>query len=880
MRAWKAVGLTLLLWTTARLCTAGEPPTLDEIAAELTGKAPMSERTRAQLAATQNTVLGMLLPKLGGGNLDAREQAQITWKAICWHASRPGADAERTALAGVVAARLSPDLPRPALFFLLRQLENLGRDESVKAVAKLLGADDPLLRERARITLQANRSPEAAETLRRALRRAREPAWQVALINALGARADKAVVRDLIGHAASSDEAVRLAAVESLAAIGDGAAADAIAKATGVKSSERTWYATCRAYLWLADALCAQGEKAKALGMYRRFLEAPVHLRCAAVIGLGRAGGADEIPILFAALEDQDPEVRGAGRQALELLPLPVVRQAVTEKAKTAAPAMLVQLLGLLAERGGQVELPTFIAASRHPSEEVRVAALNAMAALGSAEAMPALIAALAKTQGRELDAARNAVARVQGERADRAIVAAMKGAAPGLRVTLIGVLADRGARAAVPMLLDAARDDDASVRDAALDALGVLADAKALPTLVGLLVASKDDRGRAAAEKAIVAVGLRIEDEAQRAQPVVAALAGARDATARLALIRVLGRIGGGTALAALRTASKDDDADAQDAAVRALAEWQSAKAAADLLRIATQGKTLVHHVLALRGYVRVVGLPSDRPASETLKMLGDALAVARRPDERRLVLAGIAAVPDPAALEIVEPFLTDPALASEAAMAAAQIAAAISGTHRDAAKATLVKLLEATQHKQARQLATQTLDQIDKCADYITAWQVAGPYAKPGVQGPGYHSQKFPPEEDGNDVAWATMPPGGNEPKLPYLMDLYKQFAKENCVAYLRTHVWSPADQQVQMEFGSDDGAKVWLNGKLVLNVGQPRSFKEAENKGKVQLKEGWNPLLVKVWNGGKWWSAALRFRAADGSRLEGLRASTEPK
>jgi hypothetical protein len=105
---------------------------------------------------------------------------------------------------------------------------------------------------------------------------------------------------------------------------------------------------------------------------------------------------------------------------------------------------------------------------------------------------------------------------------------------------------------------------------------------------------------------------------------------------------------------------------------------------------------------------------------------------------------------------------------------------------------------------------------------------------------------------------------------------MDLYKRFEKENCVAYLRTHVWSPRDQEATLEFGSDDGAKVWLDGALVLNVAQPRSFTEAENKAKVTLKQGWNPLLVKVWNGGKWWSAAARFRAPDGSRLEGLRAS----
>jgi HEAT repeat protein len=449
------------------------------------------------------------------------------------------------------------------------------------------------------------------------------------------------------------------------------------------------------------------------------------------------------------------------------------------------------------------------------------------------------------------------------------------------LRVELIRLLADRRATTAAPTLLAAAKDEDAKVREAAVAALGVVADADALPALVGLLAEAKGKRERAAVEKAVVAACGRIDDEAARAKPVVAALAGAKDAAARVVLVRVLGRIGGGTALEAIRTASKDANADVQDAAVRALAEWQSAKVAADLLRIATSGTTLVHHVLALRGYVRVIGLPSGRPAAETLKLYEDALGIARRDDERRLVLAGIAGVADPAAAKIVEPFLAKPALADEAAMALVRIGKAISGSHKEAARATLNAVLDAVLEGEAHKLATQALDEMDKFADYLTAWQVAGPYTKAGFEGPRYHNEKFPPELDGGkDATWQTMPPGGDEPKLPYLMDLYKRFKKENSVAYLRTHVWSPQAQPARLEFGSDDGARVWLNGKPILSVRKPRSFKEAEDKVEVALKEGWNALLVKVWNGGLYWSIAARLRAPDGSKLEGLRASIDAK
>jgi hypothetical protein len=97
---------------------------------------------------------------------------------------------------------------------------------------------------------------------------------------------------------------------------------------------------------------------------------------------------------------------------------------------------------------------------------------------------------------------------------------------------------------------------------------------------------------------------------------------------------------------------------------------------------------------------------------------------------------------------------------------------------------------------------------------------------------------------------------------------------------VAYLRTRVWSPSDQKVRMEFGSDDGVKLWVNGKLVLEAKEPRSHRLGEDKKPVDLKKGWNDILVKVWQGTMDWSISLRFRSPDGKGLDGLRADPKGK
>lgn len=67
---------------------------------------------------------------------------------------------------------------------------------------------------------------------------------------------------------------------------------------------------------------------------------------------------------------------------------------------------------------------------------------------------------------------------------------------------------------------------------------------------------------------------------------------------------------------------------------------------------------------------------------------------------------------------------------------------------------------------------------------------------------------------------------------------------------VAYAYCLVESDRDQEVILGFGSDDSAKVWLNGELVYEIWVPRrGTREDEEMVRIQLREGLNPLLVKV-------------------------------
>jgi len=67
----------------------------------------------------------------------------------------------------------------------------------------------------------------------------------------------------------------------------------------------------------------------------------------------------------------------------------------------------------------------------------------------------------------------------------------------------------------------------------------------------------------------------------------------------------------------------------------------------------------------------VRLLRLGYERPTEETLAMYEKALGFAKRPEEKKLVLSGLGNIAAPQALQIIEPYLNDEAVASEAAIA-----------------------------------------------------------------------------------------------------------------------------------------------------------------------------------------------------------------
>lgn len=534
--------------------------------------------------------------------------------------------------------------------------------------AQLIDANTTLA---ARLALQAMPGPEAGAALRDAVGKT-AGLVKVGIIDSLGTRREVAAVATLAGALRDADPLVAGAAAVALGRIGTEECAALLAGAAdGVPVAALSAYRD--GCLLCADRLAAAGKTAAAADIYRRFTAAgqPRAARLAGMQGLLATAGADKERLVLSFLDDGDTDARAAGLSQMDAVSSTAL-VALARQMAGRPPAVQAAVLGVLASRGEPSAVRIAVEAAGSDVPLARQAACDALGLLGDTAAVPALVTALAP-EDPAADTARRSLERLRNPAADEAIIAALRAEpAPERRSALVGVLLTRQARAAVPVFFAEAAAADPSTRERAVAALGRLAGPADLPALVGLLAAGPGGPDRDSVEKAIMFVAQRMPDDDARADAVLAAAGG----SGRAAVLPVLGRIGGRKSLALIRAAVADGDAATRESGVRGLANWPDATVADELLAIARSSPVELHRQWALRAFVRVVSLPGDAPPEQTLGRLQQAMSLARRDEDRGLVLERAAAVRTVESLRFVAAYLDDPALSSAACKAVVELA------------------------------------------------------------------------------------------------------------------------------------------------------------------------------------------------------------
>jgi hypothetical protein len=98
---------------------------------------------------------------------------------------------------------------------------------------------------------------------------------------------------------------------------------------------------------------------------------------------------------------------------------------------------------------------------------------------------------------------------------------------------------------------------------------------------------------------------------------------------------------------------------------------------------------------------------------------------------------------------------------------------------------------------------------------------------------------------------------------------------------VAYAVCYIRSEAEQrELRMLVGSDDEAKVYLNGKQIHKHSSKRSFVANMDTARgITLIEGLNVLVFKVVNEIADWEGSIRFTDAQGNPVTGIKVTLTP-
>ena len=150
--------------------------------------------------------------------------------------------------------------------------------------------------------------------------------------------------------------------------------------------------------------------------------------------------------------------------------------------------------------------------------------------------------------------------------------------------------------------------------------------------------------------------------------------------------------------------------------------------------------------------------------------------------------------------------------------------------------------------------------IERVQKQQRYLTNWWIIGPFDNPNENG---LKTVFPPEEDfdttatyigrnDHSVRWQNI---NND--LSGYIDFTKIFKQSDLgVAYAKGTIESSEDTDMKIGIGSNDGARLWVNGKLVLDHKIARKAEPSQDVLTVSLKKGKNSVLLKIDQlGGGW-------------------------
>jgi len=417
--------------------------------------------------------------------------------------------------------------------------------------------------------------------------------------------------------------------------------------------------------------------------------------------------------------------------------------------------------------------------------------------------------------------------------------------------------------------LLEKAASNDMNIRRKAWAKLSKDARPSDIKPVMAVVARAKTRQGLSYAEGAVRNIFSRANNRSEFFQTIADYYADATETTK--GFILSLGTESGDAfALKLEQKALASGNKNLYARALEALANWPNEQAVSDLYRQARKASEKTDRNTALGGYVRIAGLESAKLSNEErMAMMRKAIRLASSDEEKKHIISNLQNVLCAESLQALQEYMADASLRDEAQSSALKLAWKLRKYNSDEAIAMAKKLTKSNNATIAAE-AGEVLDKLEKGRAYIQAWKIAGPYKEEGKKGDEVFKTVYPPESGDKEVDWKKLTYGVYEDKV----DLEQTFGRMNYTAiYVKTTLISPADQDVLLEMGSDDGIKAWLNGELVHSNFRGRPCVPGSDVKTVKLRKGKNKILLKIVNITSGWEFSCRLRQQNGKHIKGL-------
>lgn len=586
-----------------------------------------------------------------------------------------------------------------------RLLSLIGSAQSVPDLAKML--TDDKLADTARYALERDADPSAAKALRLALATT-QGKTQIGIINSLGDRGDPLAPPVLKPLVASTDTHVSEAAIAALGKIATPASI------TILRALPASSIPAGHALLRAAFQLSYIDKSGEASRLYESLAKEgrPAIIRAEAIRGLAVKNDLRASAAALAALKSDDPYLQEVGARICGTQgDKAAVDGSIALWPNLSEPIQII-LLTALADRHDVLVVPLAQTAIESKSQTLHAPGIRALAVVGGVKAVPRLVEIAQRGEGGDRGVARESLAGMSGPGVEQEILKIARNGNPEERATVMEILAERPTPDAIKVLVESAQGTDAHVAVQALRALAHANNPITYPQILKVLVTTQNEEVRDAAKEAVLTIGPRLEDHGAGALYAVFPEA---PAPAKAALYGMLAEIGDDRALDELTRAANSSDPTLKHASFAVLADnWSDTRPIPTLLAIAKATTDLNTRVQALRGVLRLLGQDEKMPAEQKVMLVGQALDIAERPDEKRQALSVLRDCRIPTAVEMSAHLLDNPDVFNDAANTVLFLAGPQKKNNRDlpavkgpATNAALDKVIQLTKDDNQRAIA-----------------------------------------------------------------------------------------------------------------------------------------------------------------------------